>query len=165
MQWNDRARVSSLAAMFAAGALAAFVVSGTVITGQRATAPPDAGAMRVLLVKDQIRDQIYNYCRGLDRMDKPLALSVWHPDATVESGGFKGSGPEWIESAWRAHETSAGAAAATSRRGGAGFPCCVVFHPSFLSPSRPRPRLRCRAPHPAASLTPDPPPLPGARGA
>lgn len=104
MQWNDRARVSSLAAMFAAGALATLVVSGTVITGQRAADAPDAGAMRVLLAKDQIRDQIYNYCRGLDRMDKPLALSVWHPDATVESGGFKGSGPEWIESAWRVHE-------------------------------------------------------------
>ncbi len=89
------------------GLVVGFLIQGTALTGQsRSSGMPDAAALRLLVDKDQIRDQIYNYCRGLDRMDKALALSVWHPDATVEMSpsGFKGSGAEWIESAWRAHE-------------------------------------------------------------
>lgn len=89
------------------GVIVGFLMQGTALTGQsRRGAMPAASALQLLVDKDQIRDQIYNYCRGLDRMDKALALSVWHPDATVEMApsGFKGSGPEWIESAWRTHE-------------------------------------------------------------
>ena len=106
MQWSKALRVSTVAGIFVSGVMAGLVLSGTVVTGlQRGSAQQDSmKAMDVLVAKDQIKDQIYNYCRGLDRMDKPLALSVWHPDATVESGGFKGTGPEWIESAWRSHE-------------------------------------------------------------
>ena len=102
MQWSHTVRYSPLAGMFAAGLIAGLVWSGSVVGGQSGQSR-DA-AIDLLIAKDQIKDQIYNYCRGLDRMDKPLALSVWHSDATVESGGFKGSGPEWIESAWRSHE-------------------------------------------------------------
>lgn len=88
------------------GVLAGLLIEETLTGQSRKSDRSDAAAIRQLLDKDQIRDQIYNYCRGLDRMDKPLALSVWHPDATVEMSpsGFKGSGPEWIESAWRTHE-------------------------------------------------------------
>lgn len=86
------------------GVLVGLLIETTLVGQNRRSDGPDAAAVRQLVDKDQIRDQIYNYCRGLDRMDKPLALSVWHPDATVEMPGFKGSGPEWIDSAWRTHE-------------------------------------------------------------
>lgn len=90
---------------FAAGAVAGIVLFGEAVYG-RAAAPAaeTLKAMEVVIAKDQIKDQIYNYCRGLDRMDRPLALSVWHPDAVVESGPNKMTGPEWIDSAWRVHE-------------------------------------------------------------
>lgn len=100
------ARADVLGAMVV-GVITGLLMQGTALTGQsRRSEMPDASAVRLLVDKDQIRDQIYNYCRGLDRMDKALALAVWHPDATVEMSpsGFKGSGPEWIESAWRTHE-------------------------------------------------------------
>lgn len=86
------------------GVLVGLLIETTLVGQNRRSDGPDAAAVRQLVDKDQIRDQIYNYCRGLDRMDKPLALSVWHPGATVEMPGFKGSGPEWIDSAWRTHE-------------------------------------------------------------
>ena len=85
-----------------------FVIEGPVLNGQaRKAVMPDAAAMEALVAKDAIRDQIYNYCRGLDRMDKALALSVWHPDATVITGNNMNatmSGPQWIDAAWKAHE-------------------------------------------------------------
>lgn len=39
-----------------------------------------------LAAKQAITEQIYRYCRGLDRMDLALALSVWHEDGTVDFG-------------------------------------------------------------------------------
>jgi branched-chain amino acid transport system substrate-binding protein len=39
-----------------------------------------------LAAKQSITEQIYRYCRGLDRMDLDLALSVWHDDGTVDFG-------------------------------------------------------------------------------
>ncbi|WP_292930988.1 nuclear transport factor 2 family protein [Novosphingobium sp. PASSN1] len=39
-----------------------------------------------LAAKQAISEQIYRYCRGLDRMDLELALSVWHDDGTVDFG-------------------------------------------------------------------------------
>lgn len=36
-----------------------------------------------LAAKWAITEVIHRYCRGLDRMDKALALSCWHPDGTT----------------------------------------------------------------------------------
>lgn len=51
-------------------------------------------ALEQLLAKQAITEQIYNYCRGLDRMDLELALAVWHEDGTADfsSGGSKDAG-------------------------------------------------------------------------
>jgi hypothetical protein len=102
----ELSRKSTLGGMFGFGALVGITLSGPLTAGAQRTEPPavQAGAVETLIAKDQIRDQIYNYCRGLDRMDRELALSVWHSDAVVETGGNKLTGPQWIESAWRAHE-------------------------------------------------------------
>ena len=39
-----------------------------------------------LIAKQAVRDIVYRYCRGLDRMDREMALSIWHPDAMVDYG-------------------------------------------------------------------------------
>src|SRR5579862_288063 len=55
-----------------------------------------------------IQDMLFRYCRGLDRMDKPLALSVFHPDSEVDvDGTFQGSGPAYIDWVWEQHRTAA----------------------------------------------------------
>lgn len=43
--------------------------------------------------RQAIRDQLTNYCRGVDRLDRALLLSVYHPDAIDDHGLFVG-GPE-----------------------------------------------------------------------
>ena len=63
-----------------------------------------AKALEVLLAKEAIRQQIYNYCRGLDRMDRALALQVWHPDGTAQYGGGISKGSEFVERAFKLHE-------------------------------------------------------------
>ena len=54
--------------------------------------------------KIAISDMLHRYCRGIDRMDRALALSVFHPDAELDYGSaFRGSGEEFIDWVWRAH--------------------------------------------------------------
>ena len=45
-------------------------------------------AISILIAKQAITEQIYRYCRGLDRMDFELALEVWHPDGTADFSGL-----------------------------------------------------------------------------
>jgi hypothetical protein len=85
--------IVTLAGLLAAGAAPA-----------RAAEGDDAKALEVLLAKEAIRQQIYNYCRGLDRMDKALALQVWHPDGTAQYGGGITKGSEFVERAFKLHE-------------------------------------------------------------
>ena len=108
MQSLHALRIPMLIGVLALGMLIGVFVAGTVVVGQnRSTTAADNENQRrldELVAKDEIREQLYNYARGLDRMDKPLALSVWHPDATVRTpGGGEITGVEWIESAWRSH--------------------------------------------------------------
>ena len=42
--------------------------------------------LEVLVEKEAIRDQIYNYCRALDRIDNDLGYTVFAPDAEVDYG-------------------------------------------------------------------------------
>ncbi len=107
MSWKYAWQVSSVAC-FVIGVVTGVVLSGTVSTAQSRTARQADTALEVLVAKDQIRDQIYNYSRGLDRMDRALALQVFHPDAVVTQpngtgGGFKGNGEDWVNFAWKAH--------------------------------------------------------------
>jgi ketosteroid isomerase-like protein len=43
-----------------------------------------------LLAKQEIRDTLYRYCRGIDRCDFELVRSCYHPDATDDHGDYKG---------------------------------------------------------------------------
>lgn len=52
-----------------------------------------ARMVRELHDRQAIRDKIHAYCRGVDRMDRALLLSVYHPDAIDDHGMFVG-GPE-----------------------------------------------------------------------
>ena len=59
-----------------------------------------------VIAKQSIRDVLSNYCRGLDRMDKPLAYSVFFDDATaVYFDMYEGSGHGFIDWVWDAHAT------------------------------------------------------------
>ena len=51
-----------------------------------------------LLAKQDVRDVIHRYCRGIDRMDESLVRSCYHPDASDEHGSFKGGVDDFI--AW-----------------------------------------------------------------
>ncbi|GIN14292.1 hypothetical protein J26TS2_41590 [Shouchella clausii] len=51
-----------------------------------------------LVAKQEINEQLYAYCRGMDRIDNELAKNVWHPDGRVDYGDtFKGTGEEFVE--------------------------------------------------------------------
>lgn len=56
-------------------------------------AGPDA-AVRQLLDKEEIREVLRRYCRGVDRMDNKLIRSVYHDDAKEHHGGFRGETPD-----------------------------------------------------------------------
>ena len=49
--------------------------------------------LRELLDRQAIHDCIVRYCRGVDRMDRELIISAYHPDAIDDHGLFVG-GPE-----------------------------------------------------------------------
>jgi len=92
------------------GVFACGVLSGVTLTSQKTTAVHAAETSDLqaqvadVVAKDAIREQIYNYARGLDRMDRDLALQVWHPDGTADYlGQYTGSGAGFIDWAWRAH--------------------------------------------------------------
>jgi ketosteroid isomerase-like protein len=55
--------------------------------------PESEAMLRDLHDRQAIRDVIYRYCRGVDRMDRAVLLSAYHPDAIDDHGLFVG-GPE-----------------------------------------------------------------------
>jgi ketosteroid isomerase-like protein len=50
--------------------------------------------VRVLLAKDEIRDVLMRYARGVDRGDADLIASCYHPDAVDDHGGIELTGTE-----------------------------------------------------------------------
>ncbi|MEO6091395.1 MAG: nuclear transport factor 2 family protein [Novosphingobium sp.] len=44
-----------------------------------------------------IIEQIYRYCRSVDRLDVPLGHRVFHVDATVAFPAYDGTGRGWID--------------------------------------------------------------------
>ncbi len=58
-----------------------------------------------IIATQQIRDVLSRYCRGLDRMDREMARSVWHPGGTASYlGMFEGTGDGFVEWVWKSHE-------------------------------------------------------------
>jgi len=48
-----------------------------------------------LLAKQAITEQIYRYCRAMDRVDSELGKSVWHADGLADYGPmFQGPGKD-----------------------------------------------------------------------
>ncbi len=56
-------------------------------------AQPAAARLQELCDRQDILDCIHRYCRGVDRADRDLLISVYHPDASDDHGTFVG-GPE-----------------------------------------------------------------------
>jgi len=55
-------------------------------------------ALADLLAKQSITEQIYAYCRAMDRMDADLGRAVWHETGTADYGSiFKGTGHGFID--------------------------------------------------------------------
>ena len=57
-----------------------------------------------LLAKQEIYELSCRYMRGLDRLDRKLLRSVFHDDASVDYGFFKGSAGDFVDFAHRALE-------------------------------------------------------------
>ncbi len=53
--------------------------------------------------RQAIRDQVNNYCRGVDRMDRELLSSVYHADAIDDHGHFTGGVDGFIDWAFGYH--------------------------------------------------------------
>jgi hypothetical protein len=56
--------------------------------------------------RDAIRDCVARYCRGVDRFDKAMILSAFHPDALDEHGKFVGNPQEFVDWALDQHGRS-----------------------------------------------------------
>jgi len=62
------------------------------------------GSVADLVAKQAITEVIYRYCRGLDRMDREMALSIWHDDGTADYGEYyRGTGAGFVEWVWGSH--------------------------------------------------------------
>lgn len=111
MEMSRAFRVPTLVGLFASGVLSGFFLSGTAIRGQgpSSTEIGMQKAIDELMAKEAIREQIHNYARGLDRMDKQLARQVWHPDGTADYlGVYKGTGAGFIDYVWGVHSKMIG---------------------------------------------------------
>jgi hypothetical protein len=65
-------------------------------------ATPD---LQTLAAKQAITENLHRYCRAMDRMDRTLALSCWHPRGTDEHTPlFSGTGDAFVEWVWAIHE-------------------------------------------------------------
>jgi hypothetical protein len=54
------------------------------------------GLLHDLLAKQEIREVLLRYCRGVDRCDEEVVLSAFHPDAVNSFGGVDQSATERI---------------------------------------------------------------------
>jgi hypothetical protein len=58
----------------------------------------DEAAVQGLLDREAIRECLYRYCRGIDRVDEAALRSSYWPDATDQHGPYSGSAEGFI--AW-----------------------------------------------------------------
>ena len=54
--------------------------------------------------KLEITEQLYRYCRSVDRLDVELGHGVFHEDAQVAFPAFTGTGRGWIDYICEAHK-------------------------------------------------------------
>ena len=65
---------------------------------------PDNEAIAALLAREEIRQQLRNYCRGMDRADKDMVRSTWHAGGTLDYELPGVETPEQlIDHAWAYH--------------------------------------------------------------
>jgi hypothetical protein len=67
------------------------------------TPMPSAARLQELLDRQDILDCIHRYCRAVDRFDRELMLSVYHPDAIDDHGLFVGGPKEFVDWAFGYH--------------------------------------------------------------
>lgn len=71
------------------------------------TNEPSAQEIRVLLDKQAITEVLHTYCIAIDRKDRELGYSVWHPDGTAHyEGMFDGLGREFIDFGIAGHDNA-----------------------------------------------------------
>lgn len=62
-------------------------------------------AVRELLAKQAIREVLHRYCRGVDRMDRPLTRACWHAAGTADyQGMFTGDVEALLDWMWKLHD-------------------------------------------------------------
>ena len=61
------------------------------------TRPNFEAMVQELWDRDAVRDCVARYCRGMDRFDRELVLSAFHPDALEEHGKFVGDPLEFVD--------------------------------------------------------------------
>ncbi len=61
----------------------------------------DSGRLHELLDRRDIEDVVFRYCRGIDRIDRELVRSCYHPDASDDHGSFRGSVDEFLDWVFR----------------------------------------------------------------
>jgi hypothetical protein len=67
--------------------------------------PAPLDPLQELLAERAIREVLYRYCRGLDRMDWTMSYAVWHDDSTALYGGlYEGSGRGFVDWVMKLHE-------------------------------------------------------------
>ena len=62
-----------------------------------------AGMTRALWDRQAIYECMMRYCRGVDRFDRPLALSAYHPGALDDHGHFIGLAEQLVDRAFQIH--------------------------------------------------------------
>jgi ketosteroid isomerase-like protein len=65
----------------------------------------DVRRLRELSDRQEILDCIHRYCRAIDRFDRELLISVYHPDAIDDHGVFVGGPEEFADWAIGYHRT------------------------------------------------------------
>jgi hypothetical protein len=60
--------------------------------------------------REAIADQLYRYCRAMDRMDHMLGYAVWHDDGTADYGPdiFQGTGRGFVDHVCAQHAQTLG---------------------------------------------------------
>jgi hypothetical protein len=57
----------------------------------KASAPAELARLAHLLDRQDILDCLMRFSRGMDRFDREIFLSAFHPDATIAAGAFVGN--------------------------------------------------------------------------
>lgn len=65
-----------------------------------------AGTLEALVDREAIRDCLYRYCRGIDRLDEEALRSAYWPDATDRHGAYQGPAAGFIDQALRKLQTA-----------------------------------------------------------